>query len=83
VSLKLDRAVDRLLQVAVESVNDIPQDGYVPLAVMRQKAVVELFLNVRASQAFTRLARQVAEWPLPEIHKSSVQLLWRGLVHAG
>lgn len=80
---KLDRAVDRFLQVAVESIGYIPHDDYVPLAVMRQKAVAELFPESPASQAFSRLAKQVAQWPMSEIPKSSVQILWRRLVHAG
>jgi flagellar biosynthesis protein FlhG len=80
---KLDRAVDRFLQVAVESIGYIPHDDYVTFSVMRQKAVVELFPDSQASQAFHRLAKQVAQWPISEIPKSSVQLLWRRLVHAG
>jgi flagellar biosynthesis protein FlhG len=80
---KLDRAVDRFLQVAVESIGYIPQDDYVPFAVMRQKAVAELYPDSPASQAFARLARQVMQWPVSDIPKSSVQLLWRRLVHAG
>ncbi|MDH5667237.1 MAG: MinD/ParA family protein [Nitrospira sp.] len=80
---KLDRAVDRFLQVAIESIGYIPQDDYVPFAVMRQKAVVDLFPDAPASQAFGRLAKQVTQWPVPVLPKSSVQLLWRRLVHAG
>jgi flagellar biosynthesis protein FlhG len=80
---KLDRAVDRFLHVAVEYMGCIPHDDYVPLAVIRQKAVVDLFPNSPASQAFARLAKEVAQWPLPEIPKGTVQLLWRRLVHGG
>lgn len=80
---KLDRAVDRFLQVAVESIGYVPQDDYVPFAVKRQKAVAELYPDSPASQAFARLARQAMQWPVSDIPKSSVQLLWRRLVHAG
>lgn len=78
---KLDAAVDRFLQVAVDYIGAIPEDDYVPLAVSRQKAVAELFPDAPASQAFARLARQVMQWPPPDWPKSSVQLLWQRLVH--
>jgi flagellar biosynthesis protein FlhG len=80
---KLDRAVDRFLHVAVEYVGYIPHDDYVPLAVMRQKAVVDLFPDSQAAQAFVRLAQQVMQWPKQNIPKGSVQLLWQRVVHAG
>ena len=83
VFMKLDRAVDRFLHVAVESIGYIPHDDYVTFSVLRQRAVVELFPESPSSQAFNRLAKQVAQWPLHAIPKSSVQLLWRRLVHAG
>jgi flagellar biosynthesis protein FlhG len=80
---KLDRAVDRFLHVAVEYVGCIPHDDYVPLAVMRQKAVVDLFPDSQAAQAFGRLAKQVMQWPKQDIPKGSVQLLWQRAVQAG
>ncbi|MCP9471307.1 MAG: MinD/ParA family protein [Nitrospira sp.] len=78
---RLDTAVDRFLQVAVEPIGYVPHDDYVPLAVMRQKAVADLFPDSPAAQAFARLAGQVMQWPLPHFPKSSVQLLWRRMIH--
>lgn len=80
---KLDMAVDRFLHSVVEPIGYVPQDDYVPLAVMRQKAVADLFPDSPASQAFVRLAGQVMQWPLPDLPKSSVQLLWRKTIHFG
>lgn len=74
---KLDRAIDQFLHVAVEYVGYIPYDDYVPLAVMRQKAVVEAFPASPAAQAFVKLADQMLQWPTWEIPKGSVQLLWQ------
>jgi flagellar biosynthesis protein FlhG len=74
---KLDRAVDQFLHVAVEYVGYIPHDDYVPLAVIRQKAVVEAFPDSPAAQAFIKLAAQVMQWPKSDIPKGSVQLLWQ------
>ena len=77
---KLDLAADRFLHVAIDYIGCIPHDDYVPLAVMQQKAVADLFPESPASQAFARLARQVTQWPRPGIPKSSMQLLWQRLV---
>jgi flagellar biosynthesis protein FlhG len=77
---KLDAAVDRFLHAIVEPIGYVPQDDYVPLAVMRQKAVADLFPDAPASQAFARLAHQVLQWPLPALPKSSVQLLWQKMI---
>ena len=81
---KLDVAVDRFLHVAIELVGAIPYDDYVPMAVMRQKAVLELFPDAPASHAFRKLAQQIVRWPKPDLPKSSVQLVWqRSATHAG
>ncbi|MBX3304378.1 MAG: MinD/ParA family protein [Nitrospira sp.] len=81
---KLDVAVDRFLHVAVELVGVIPDDDYVHMAVMQQKAVSDMFPEAPAAQAFKRLAQQVTQWPKPGLPKSSVQLVWqRSATHAG
>lgn len=78
---KLDTAADRFLHVALEYVGYIPQDDYVPLAVMQQKALLELFPASPAALAFTRLTGQILQWPKPNFPKSAVQLLWQRLLH--
>jgi flagellar biosynthesis protein FlhG len=80
---KLDAAADRFLHVAIDYIGCIPQDDYVPLAVMQQRAVADLFPDSPASQAFARLARQIVQWPRSGIPKSSVQLVWQRLVQVG
>ena len=78
---KLDRAVDRFLHVAVEYVGWIPLDDYVPLAVVKQKAVCDLFPASPSARAFSALAGQVQQWSTPAIPKSAIQLLRQQLVH--
>jgi flagellar biosynthesis protein FlhG len=81
---KLDVAADRFLHVALELVGAIPHDDYVPMAVMQQKAVLELFPEAPASEAFKKLAKQIVQWPKPALPKSSMQLVWqRSATHAG
>jgi flagellar biosynthesis protein FlhG len=81
---KLDVAVDHFLHVAIELVGAIPYDDYVHLAVRQQKAVYEVFPDAPASQAFKKLAQHVAQWPKPDLPKSSVQLVWhRSTTHVG
>lgn len=81
---KLDVAADRFLHVVLELVGAIPHDDYVPMAVMQQKAVLELFPEAPASEAFNKLARQIVQWPKPALPKSSMQLVWqRSATHAG
>ncbi|MDH4152196.1 MAG: MinD/ParA family protein [Nitrospira sp.] len=81
---KLDVAADRFLHVVLELVGAIPYDDYVPMAVMQQKAVLELFPDAPASEAFRKLARQITQWPKPVLPKSSMQLVWqRPATHAG
>lgn len=81
---KLDVAVDRFLHVAIELVGAIPDDDYVHMAVMQQKAVSDMFPDAPATQAFKRLAQQVTQWPKPGLPKGSVQLVWqRSATHAG
>lgn len=79
---KLDLAADRFLHVAIDYLGYVPYDDYLPLAVMQQRAIADLFPDAPASRAFDRLARQMLQWPKPGIPKSSVQLLWQRLVHA-
>lgn len=79
---KLDTAADRFLHVALEYVGHIPDDDYVPLAVVRQKGLVEAFPESPASKALHRLAAHVMQWRAPLLPKSSVQLLWRRMMQS-
>ncbi len=77
---KLDRAAERFLNIKLEYLGCIPLDDYLPMAVIEQKAVTELFPCAPASQAFVQLAKKVAEWPDPQLPKSTMQFLWQQLI---
>ncbi|TKB92046.1 MAG: MinD/ParA family protein [Nitrospira sp.] len=77
---KLDRAAERFLNIKLEYLGCIPLDDYLPMAVVEQKAVTELFPSAPASRAFVQLAKKIAQWPDPELPKSTVQFLWQQLI---
>ncbi len=77
---KLDMAAERFLNIRLEYLGFIPLDDYLPMAVIEQKAVTERFPASPASRAFVQLATRVAEWPDPQLPKSTVQFLWQQLI---
>ena len=77
---KLDVAAERFLNVRLECLGFIPLDDYLPMAVIEQKAVTERYPSSPASRAFLQLAKKIAEWPDPQLPKSTVQFLWQQLV---
>jgi flagellar biosynthesis protein FlhG len=77
---KIGLVADRFLNISIDYVGYIPDDDYVPMAVRRQRAVVELFPQAPSSREFYRLADTVAGWTVPEGPKGTVQFFWRRLV---
>jgi flagellar biosynthesis protein FlhG len=77
---KLDIAAERFLNIGLEYLGFIPLDDYLPMAVIEQKAVTERFPCAPSSRAFMELAKHVAEWPAPQLPKSTVQFLWQQLI---
>jgi flagellar biosynthesis protein FlhG len=77
---KLDVAAERFLNISLEYLGFIPFDDYLPMAVIEQQAVTERFPSSPASRAFAELAKKVAEWPDPQLPKSTVQFLWQQLI---
>ena len=77
---KLDVAAERFLNISLDYLGFIPLDDYLPMAVIEQKAVTERFPASPSSRAFVELAKKVAEWPDPQLPKSTVQFLWQQLV---
>ncbi len=62
---RLQRVTDRYLDVVLDFVGEIPEDGALQKAVQAQRPVLELFPSSPAAQAFKRLARTARRWPLP------------------
>ncbi len=55
---RLQRVTDRYLEVALDFVGEIPEDGALQKSVQAQRAVLEAFPMSPAAQAFSRLARR-------------------------
>ena len=77
---KLDVAAERFLNIHLVYLGFIPHDDYLPMAVIEQKAVTERFPCSPAGRAFVQLAKKIAEWPDPQLPKSTVQFLWQQLI---
>nr|MBI3612532.1 MinD/ParA family protein [Nitrospirota bacterium] len=80
---KIGLVADRFLNISIDYVGAIPADDYVPMAVRRQRAVLDLFPQAPASREFQRLATQVAQWRVPESPKGSVQFFLQSLIAQG
>jgi len=63
---RLQRVTDRYLDVALEFVGEIPEDGALQKAIQAQRPVFEAFPSSPAAQAFKRLADLARGWPLPD-----------------
>lgn len=57
---------DRYLNISIDYLGFIPFDENVPVAVKKQKPVVELFPESRVSKGFLKLASTIDELPLSE-----------------
>jgi flagellar biosynthesis protein FlhG len=62
---RLQRVTDRYLEVVLDFVGEIPEDGALQKAVQAQRPVLEAFPLCPAAQAFNRLASVASRWPLP------------------
>ncbi len=80
---KIGLVADRFLNISIDYVGAIPADDYVPMAVRRQRAVLDLFPQAPASREFQRLANQVAQWRVAESPKGSVQFFLQSLIAQG
>lgn len=80
---KIGLVADRFLNISIDYVGAIPVDDYVPMAVRRQRAVLDLFPQAPASREFQRLANQVAQWRVAESPKGSVQFFLQSLIAQG
>jgi flagellar biosynthesis protein FlhG len=77
---KIGMAADRFLDISIDYVGYIPADDHVPMAVCKQRPVVDAFPHSPASQGFHRLADTVRNWGPSVTAKGSVQFFWHRLV---
>lgn len=59
---KFSLVTDRFLNLSLDYLGSIPLDPSVPLAVSRQRAVVEAYPKAPASRALCRIAPRLAQW---------------------
>jgi len=62
--IKLSGVCERFLDVTMQYVGAVPFDNNVRKAVQRQKPVIQMFPQTKASQAYRQLATKVNEWPV-------------------
>jgi flagellar biosynthesis protein FlhG len=62
---KLQRATSRFLDVVLEFVGEIPEDGYLRKAIREQRPVTDAYPSSPAALAFKKLALKADKWPVP------------------
>ena len=77
---RLQRVTDRYLQVTLDYVGEIPDDGDVPKAVRGQRSVLAAFPGGAASRAYRRLAQEVLRWPMPEQPSGRIEFFFERLL---
>jgi flagellar biosynthesis protein FlhG len=77
---KLSAVAGRFLDISIDFLGSIPWDARLPEAVCRQRALVELYPQSEAAQAFLRLASDMGNWPAPDGPKGGLQFFWQGLL---
>jgi flagellar biosynthesis protein FlhG len=74
---KISLAAERFLGVSVEFLGSVLQDDNVNRSVIRQKAVMELYPQTKASQCYQEIAREICELPVQSGLKGGMQFFWR------
>ncbi len=74
---KLTLVSDQFLDIAIDYCGFIPQDDYLRMAVLEQRAVVDVYPQAKSSESFVELAKNILEWPVSKSPKGNVQFLWK------
>lgn len=77
----ISSAADKFLNVSIDYLGCVFNDDSVPKSVVRQKAVMELFPESKASVGFGEIAAAVLGSAPPEGLKGGLQLFWRRVVN--
>lgn len=76
----LRKVSERFLDITLSFMGMVPQDDWLRRAVRRQGAVVELYPNSPASEAFQKLARKAQGWGLPQGARGHLEFFVERLV---
>jgi flagellar biosynthesis protein FlhG len=79
---KISLAAERFLDISVHYLGCVPQDENVARAVVRQKAVIELYPKTDASVCYQEIAREICEQPVRDM-KGGMQFFWRQFLSRG
>jgi flagellar biosynthesis protein FlhG len=78
---KLGIAADRFLgSLSLDYLGFIPYDENIPMAVARQKAVIEAYPGSPSSRTFVGLARNISEMPMPTRMCGNISFFWHRLL---
>jgi flagellar biosynthesis protein FlhG len=77
---KLERVSSRFLDVTLEYVGEIPEDGAMRRAIREQRPVLEAYPTSPASVAFKNLARKADKWPVPTGPRGNLEFFVERLV---
>ncbi len=77
---KLSGVCDRFLDITMQYTGAIPMDENVRKAVQKQKAVLELSPNCKASQAYRQLATKIDEWPVTSTPRGHLEFFVENLL---
>ncbi len=79
---KLIKVSERFLDVTLDFLGSIPEDAQLRRAVQNQRAVVDAYPGSRSAQAFSRIATQIDNWPVPNQAKGHLQFFIERLLNA-
>lgn len=77
---KLVQVTDRFLEVALQYVGAVPYDENIRKAAQKQRCVFEAYPRSKSSQAFSAIARNVDNWPLPATPRGHLEFFVERLV---
>lgn len=80
--IKLSGVCDRFLDVTMQYVGAVPFDENVRKAVQKQRAVIDMFPQTKASQAYRQLANKVDEWPVLSSPRGHLEFFVENLLAA-
>ncbi len=80
---KISRVADRFLDhVSTDYLGFVPYDEKLPLAVKRQRAVLELYPKSPSSRSFKELAGRLMEKPAQSKGDGQIQFFWKQLLQS-
>lgn len=80
---KLTMVANRYLDISIDYIGSIPRDKLMVDAIRKQKVLVQLFQDSKASHAFEALAKTIMQEPQSLEPKGSIQFFWKRLLDFG